>query len=250
MNTYEFSDKFDTLLNSFARSIPHGEQDSPMDFVCDEYEKSVFLTKAQKELVTAYYSGRNSIGMSFEEKEEIREALDTLVKTVYPEAMKDSTVPEYAKNVYGNNKIYTFYSIPKSLLYIIFEEIKFSSYLSGCMKGASALVVPTTHDELWHKVHNPFRGPSKNRVLRLNAADNIVELVSDYPIGSYLLRYVEEPKPIILTDLNNGLSIEGISKRTECALPASIHQTILENAVRLALQTKSIGIPSRTENRS
>jgi len=239
MNTQEFSDKFDTLLNSYARSFDAGTGQAPVDIVCDEYEKSVFLTNAQRDLVVSYYSGRNSMGVVFEEKEELREALDSLVKTLTPSQMSNDSVPAYLKNIYKENKVFTFYSVPKSLLFIVFEEVKFSSYLSGCMSGAVALVVPTTHDELWHKLNNPFRGPSNKRVLRVNAADNIVELVSDYPIGSYLLRYVDEPKPIILTDLN-GPSIDGISTRTECELPAITHQAILESAVRNAYQAKTI----------
>lgn len=249
MNTQEFSDKFDTLLNSYARSFGAGTGQAPVDIVCDEYEKSVFLTNAQRDLVVSYYSGRNAVGFSFEEKEEMREALDSLVKTLTPTELQDSLVPEHLKNTFKKGKVFTFYSVPKSLLYIVFEEVKFSSYLSGCMSGADALVVPTTHDELWHKLNNPFRGPSKGRVLRVNAADNIVELVSDYPIGSYLLRYVDEPKPIILTDLN-GLSIDGISERTECQLPAITHQVILENAVRTAYQTKRIGLSRASQEGS
>lgn len=249
MNTQEFSDKFDTLLNSYARSFAEGTGQSPIDLVCDEYEKSVFLTNAQRDLVVAYYSGRNSSEISFEEKEEMREALDSLVKTWTPEKLENSQVPEDVKNLYGKGKVLTFYPIPKSLLYIVFEEVKFSSYLSGCLKDASALVVPTTHDDVWHRLSNPFRGPGKTRVLRLNAADNIVELISDYPIGSYLLRYVDEPKPIILTDLD-GLSIDGISARTECTLPAITHQMILENAVKNAYRTKLIGLSRPSQNGS
>lgn len=248
MNTEEFSNRFDTLLNSYAHTMHIGDEQSPFDVVLDEYEKSLFLTASQRELVQAYYSGRNSTDAAFEEKEEIREALDTLVKTVTPAVL--TNVPDSLKNLFQGNQIFTFYSIPDNLLYIIFEEVKFSSYISGCMKGASALVVPSTHDELWHRLKNPFRGTSKSRVLRVNASENVVELISDYPIGSYLLRYVEEPKPIILTDLREDLAIEGISVRTECQLPSILHDLILENAVKKALQSKSISLRGEASNRS
>lgn len=250
MNTNQFSDEFDTLLNSYARSIPLTMEHSPNDLVCDEYEKSVFLTRAEKEFVIDWYSGRNTFGITFEEKEQVREALDTLVKTTELTTLADSEVPETSKHIFDSKRNFTFYKIPSNLLYIIFEEVKFSSYLSGCIKGAAALVVPATHDEIWHRFKNPFRGPSKQRVLRLNADDNIVELISDYPIGSYLLRYVEEPKPIILTDLNDSLNIEGYTKKTECKLPDITHHIILDMAVRMAIQSKSIGLSSSTERRS
>ena len=246
MNTTEFSNEFDTLMNSYAREFGFGQDQSLADFVCDEYEKSVFLTSSQRDLVEAFYNGTIPEGISFEEKEQIREALDTLVKTIEPEKGVNN-LPHIAV---PKNKVCTFYSLPQSLLYIVFEEVRFSSYISGCNAGAVALVVPSTHDDLWHRLNNPFRGPAKNRVLRVNAADNVVELISDYPIGSYLLRYVEEPKPIILTDLPDGLSIEGISEKTECELPNIMHRRILEFAVRKALQTKSLALGTKTADKS
>lgn len=238
MYVEQFSNEFDTLLNSFARTVPFGTDESPMDVRVDEYEKSLYLTKAQKELVVDYYSGQNAYNLSFEEKELVREALDALVKTITPEALGDIA----SQHLLDDKRKMYFYRLPENLLYIIFEEVKFSSYLSGCKGGNTALVVPTTHDEIWHKLQNPFRGPSTKRVLRLNAENNLVELVSDYPIGSYLLRYVEEPKPIILMDLPDGLAIEGISTKTECALPSILHHKILDIAVRMALQSKSISL--------
>ena len=247
MNVGQFSDEFDTLLNSFARELPFGKDESPVDIRIDEYEKSVFLTRAQKELVVDYYSGQNAYNLSFEEKEIIREALDALVRTITPEPLGD--IPAAQHIIDDKRKMY-FYRIPENLLYIVFEEVKFSSYLSGCKGGNTALVVPSTHDEVWHRMQNPFRGPSNKRVLRLNVDDNLVELVSDYPIGSYLLRYVEEPKPIILTDLPDGLSIDGISTKNECVLPSILHHKILDVAVRMALQSKSIGLSGGQPSKS
>jgi len=240
MNVEQFSNEFDTLVNAYARDFVFGEDTSPVDIRVDEYEKSLFLTKAQKELVIDYYSGQNAYNLSFEEKEIMREALDTLVKTIMPEPTEGTS--EHIMD----DKQKAFYRLPVNLLYIIFEEVKFSSYISGCKGDYTALVVPSTHDELWHKLQNPFRGPNNKRVLRLNAENNLVELISDYPIGSYLLRYVEEPKPIILTDLPDGLSIEGISTKTECALPSILHHKILDAAVRMALQSKSISLGTQS----
>ena len=247
----EFSDKFDTLLNSYATIAPYGTPDSPLDIEVDEYEKSVYLTRAEKELVVSFYSGRNPYEISFEEKEEMREALDTLVKTTTPEVIPENELPEgvESSNIYNRSSV--FYEIPEDLLYIIFEKVEFNVYLCDGIKRKQALVVPTSHDDLWNMAQNPFKGPSKNKVLRLNAGDNIVELIShnDYPIGSYLLRYVEEPKPIILINLPDGLEIDGLSTETECKLPQILHDRIIDVAVRMALQTKSIGRQPKTESK-
>ena len=60
MNTTEFSLQFDIYYNSIASN-----QAPPVD----EYEKSVFLTNAQRDLIVDIYSGR-IFTMSFESTEE------------------------------------------------------------------------------------------------------------------------------------------------------------------------------------
>ena len=246
MTTQEFSDQFDTLLNSYSIVPQFGDEVSKQEITLNEYEKSLHLTRAEKEFVIDFYTGKNTFGYSFEEKEIIRQAIDALVTTV---KLQETTAPEGQEHLEQGNHIFTFFTIPNNLLYTVFEEVKISSYISNCNKGGNVLVVPTTHDELWHRLHNPFRGTSRTRVLRLNAADNLVELVSDYPIGSYLLRYVEEPKPIILIDLPDGLSIDGISQRTECKLPDITHHMILDIAVRFALQSTVIGASTSSKGK-
>lgn len=241
MTVKEFSDQFDTLLNSYAGVPEFGDGSSKVEITLDEYEKSVFLTRAQKQFVVDYYSGTNQSIYSFEEKEKIREALDTLVATY-----KTSTSEESLERGLDDGKHrFTIYSIPTNLLWIIYEQVKYATE-TGCVcaDGEYAEVIPATHDELHRRLRNPFRGPRLYRVLRLNIADNLVELISDYPIGSYLLRYVKEPTPIILTDLGDGLSIDGEVNEMTCELPDIVHPYILDYAVRLAIQSRSIGTPT------
>lgn len=85
MTIQEFSNAFDTLLNSYASKALAGDQASKQGIVLDEYEKSCFLTLAQEQLVLSYYNGKNTTLESFEKTEEIRRYLSSLVKTVkYP----------------------------------------------------------------------------------------------------------------------------------------------------------------------
>ena len=82
MTTEEFSNEFDTLLNSYALSPnKYGMESSPLTIELDEYEKSVFLTKAQEDIVISLYNGKNPTGDSSEKTEEIRRYLSDLVKT-------------------------------------------------------------------------------------------------------------------------------------------------------------------------
>lgn len=70
----------------------------------------------------------------------------------------------------------------------------------------------------------------------------VFEIISNFPSFEveYNMRYVRTPKPIILVDLSEvqeGLSIDGYNKITECELPANMHEEILQRAVELAKAT-------------
>ena len=77
----ELSGRFDVLLNSYSQKANTGDISSVVDINLNEYEKSVFLTKAQEEVVVNLYNGKNIYGDSFESTEEIRRYLDALIKT-------------------------------------------------------------------------------------------------------------------------------------------------------------------------
>ena len=66
MSTEEFSNEFDVLIQSFTQSINFGNTDS---IAFTEYEKSVFLTKAQEQLVIERYNGKNPYNDTFEKTE-------------------------------------------------------------------------------------------------------------------------------------------------------------------------------------
>ena len=52
MNIQEFSNSFDTLLQPYITKDNFGEQNT---LAFDEYEKSIFLTKAQEQIVLELY---------------------------------------------------------------------------------------------------------------------------------------------------------------------------------------------------
>lgn len=64
----------------------------------------------------------------------------------------------------------------------------------------------------------------------------------------YVIRYVERPAPIILVDLPDGLSIDGISLKSECTLNPVLHVDIINEAFRLAVMTRGKGIAQRQQN--
>lgn len=234
MTTQEFSNGFDTLVNSYRRFRDFDKQETPDTIEFNEYEKSLFLTKAQQELVVNFYNGKNPYGDSFESTEELRRYLDVLVKT-----KTYSTADEIAGTGVSDNSV--FFKLPSDLGFITLEQVTYSDESLGCADGSRADVYPVTQDEYGRVKDNPFRGPTRYKVLRLDYGDDVVELVPKYTIGSYLIKYLSRPKPIILEDFPNNLSIDGVSTVNECQLNPILHNTILERAVVMALTSKSVG---------
>lgn len=257
MTASEFSNAFDTLVNSYSNSILFGEQSSKQDFVFDEYEKSLFLTQAQEELAISLYTGKNPYGESFEGTEEVREYLKPLIVSSHKSlTLVDSSISSKSMVRYGNCKTYRISWDEEGILGIIYEEVAFDDNSLGCSNGKVVPVIPVRHDELVNILDNPFRGASKRRVLRIDSKDNgtKAELLSKYALkqDSYYVKYLVKPRPIVLADLGDA-SVEGFNQNTvdnviyPQFLPEQLHNRILELAVRKALQSK--GYFPQTENK-
>ena len=75
MNIQEFSNTFDTLLNSYNNQAAFGEGSSRADIALDEYEKSVLLTHAQYIVVKQYFDRTlNQQGQGFDDS--VRRQID------------------------------------------------------------------------------------------------------------------------------------------------------------------------------
>ena len=141
MTTKEFSDGFDTLVNSYRRFKDFDKMESLDSLDFNEYEKSVYLTKAQLELVVSLYSGKNQFGDSFERTEELRRYLDSLVKTV----VRTSNV---AGEPVDSNSM--FYKLPDDIAYITLEQVTYSQP-GTCWDGKRAGVIPVRQDRGRHQ---------------------------------------------------------------------------------------------------
>lgn len=234
MTVEEFSNQFEVLVNSYRRFRDFDPRE-PMDTIeFNEYEKSLYLTKAQEELVRSLYNGKNVFKESFEQTEELRRYLAGLVVT-------EELLPTVASNglPIGMESSSKFFTLPEDLWFITYEAADTENGVCG---KTTLSVYPVRQDE-YHKIKkNPFRGANDRRVLRLDLADGVVELISKFTIDKYYIRYLKKLKPIILEDLPDGLTIEHYSTTTGCELHEGLHQQILEMAVMMALQSKGIGV--------
>lgn len=226
MNTSNFSTQFDVLVNAMYMNSPIYGSETPLSF--NEYEKSVFLTKAQKDLILELYS----LG-SFERTEEITRYLDILVEQATLTAVDDTDFK------LGSNSY--LFKIPDNLWFITYEQATIKDDSLSCNGNTERIVdvVPVTQDHFYRTSESPFRSSNSRRVLRLSIQDYI-ELSSIYPIENYLIRYMRVPSPIILAKLPDGLDIDGKTEVTECELNTAIHKQILDRAVQYALSTRGI----------
>lgn len=217
MTVAEFSNEFDALIQAYSEDFKFGKHNS---LVIDEYEKSVFLTKAQEEILIELYTGRGSIQTSFEESEELRRYLSSIVK-------EKSLISASGDSIYDTSTIYT---VDNEVLFIIYEKAKIGT--------KRVKVYPVKHDDLDKIINNPFRGPSDSRVLRLNY-DNKIELISkSNKVSEYKIRYIKRPNPIVLEGVSNtDLTLDNINREQASELDPLLHRKIVERAVLLALQS-------------
>lgn len=226
MTTAEFKNEFNIHYNAIAT------QSAPS---IDDYELSVYLTKAQLEVIKNYYDPASNRKLKgFENSEKRRVDLKELVKEFDTNTEITTTL--------GLTSDSKFYKIPDEVFLIIYESVKCS--IRNC--GEKELnVVPKTHDEFNIQYDNPFKRPNKNKIWRIDISkigvDKVVELITPYTISNYKLRYIRYPKPIIISNLTTtfpgeGLTINGFTGIQQCELDPEIHSEILDRAVELALR--------------
>lgn len=222
MNVQEFSNTFDTLLQPYITKDINGNQNN---LAFDEYEKSVFLTKAQEQIVLELYQ-------ELEQSEEVRKYLSNLIKTdnYVPVGEQDETL------INDNFKSYKV-EISNDILFMIYEQCTLSDE-NNCINNKVVSVVPTIHDDLDKVLKNPFKSPNSRKVIRLDF-DNKIELISKYSISNYKVRYLKKPNPIILVALEDNLSINnGDTKVSNGETNPILHERIVQRAVQLAVQSK------------
>ena len=65
-------------------------------------------------------------------------------------------------------------------------------------------------------------------------AGDMVEIIYKKDFSGYSMRYLRIPKPIILEDLQDGLTINGETKARTSELNPYLHRSIVLQAVQLA----------------
>lgn len=258
MTTKEFSDQFDTLINSYANIPEFGEMASKMDLTVDEYEKSVFLTQAQDIILKRYfYAHENAEGQGFDTSERRQTDFSSLIKSELI-SMDNTQTGSFDKR----GILYTLPSTGSEtkVLYILNERL----IVETSSSRKEYVVKPINYREYDRVMSKPYTQPLKKQAWRLfqNIAtgfDIHTEIIpvegSVPPVGQipegmtvkYKLRYVRRPNPIVLVNLPDDLEINGVNTAQTCELNPILHVDILQEAVRLALASKGVNIKSNEQ---
>ena len=218
MNHIEFSNEFDVLYNNTMSNAAPG---------LNEYEKSVFLTKSQEEIVKNHFNPNGN---------KYREGLDDSPKRQidFSELIKvaEGTIKDSPSTTF--DKRAKVYDLPEDVFIVINESVETD-------KGPKQ-ILPISYTEYTRLMSKPYKEPVKYQAWRLitTSVNNItVELIvnSNETISEYKVRYIRRPAPIITADLSSDygdVSINGKSEISECELNPTIHQEILQRAVELA----------------
>ena len=237
MTNEEFSNEFDVLYNNITSNQAPG---------LDEYEKSVFLTKAQSEILREYFNSRvDNTNGGFDGSQKRQYDFSFLIKTAKLEANVSNEGDEnYIPKMDNRGSLFNF---PEDYFLSINEVIR-----DDASSNKFYSVVSISYSDYQRLMTKPYAYPPKRMAWRLfigtiqktledtskvivPVAEIIGKFVGDPTTWDYTLRYVKKPSPIILINLtDDDLSIEGKKVKTPCEFPSQLHQEILERAVPLA----------------
>lgn len=237
MTNIEFSNEFDVLYNSITSNQAPG---------LDEYEKSVFLTKAQDEIIKSYFNPRsNKTQEGFDGNEKRQIDFSMIMKShVY------SIFLESFFDLRDNTKAV---QLETDILMFVNEYVEVTRGNNNTPNRLT--VLPINYREYSRLMSKPYKRPLKNqawRILDSSTGTKKAELIigPKDTIKKYVIRYVKRPRAIILDVLSDGTSLDGyvgadqagiptavVGRATQgitCELDPILHSEILQRAVELA----------------
>lgn len=194
-----------------------------------DYEISVFLTKAQEQIVKAYASPALNVTREDYKSNPFREHIYSKLLSTYSVTDK-------------NNTSISSFTLPNNILGILNESCIVLKSSTPKTLVVTPLVAGVEKDRLLSK---PYPYPLKGYAWRvvdtiLDSGEQYYRLIVDpsHTLKSYSMLYLKKPTPIILDDLSSDqLTIDGIGIATDCILPEAIHRDIVQRAVELAAAT-------------
>lgn len=244
MTLTEMSNEFDILYNNIMSNQAPG---------LDEYEKSLFLTKAQNELILEYFNPKgNKFQEGFDGSERRQIDFSNLVFTKTITTRADN----YTSKRDSRSIVFSLKESNNPILLITNEFLRLYKAASG--QGNDAVpednkiltIVPISYVEYARVMMKPYKLPVKSQAWRLlnstvdgaNTSIPYAEILYnssayDNYTPTYVVTYVKRPNPIILinlTDAYSDVSIDDVTAATPCELDPIMHHDIVQRAVELA----------------
>ena len=249
MTLDEFSELFDVQYNNITSNQAPG---------LNEYEKSVFLTKAQDEIIKNYFTANskgNNIGQGFDDSAKRQADFSVLMMTkkcTSTSLAGDNDTITYSYEVDEDGEIVTkeesfvvtkidgrskIYAFPEDVFIVINETLTSTGTAPKYFQ-----IIPLKYDEYTRLMSKPFKRPLKHQAWRLINSGSIsggkyikcVEIITtpeyDTADMTYTLRYLRRPLPIIVGDIDD-LKIGGKTyadvANVGCELDPILHPDIL-----------------------
>lgn len=257
MTTGEFSDQFDVLYNNITSNQAPG---------LDEYEKSVFLTKAQDEIVKNYFSEKsNKLQTGFDGSQKRQADFSMLMRSGSTE-ISSSNKGEFATVGFkielpeATDKVFIIINeqvlkIQRTVTTPSVEpgEPTSEPTVNDTLMGVRQ-IIPISYDEYTRLMSKPYQSPLKRQAWRIfsdgsaNTSKRYMDIVLTPEDRKYLengtynymydIRFIKRPRPIILTNISDAVeqdvTIGGESTAQTCELDPILHEEILQRAVELA----------------
>lgn len=230
MTTGEFSKEFDIRFNFV---------NSNLAFSVNDYEKSVYLTRAQEEILSNYF---NPKGNKYQEGFDMSEKRDIDFSSLINIA--EATVIKAGVTPFADNGLV--FEINGNVLYLLNEKFEYNIVISPTASSVKTSIFPLRWDDYQRILTKAYKSPPKRQTWRFIRSNDtaggngngklVVELIPKSDLSGtdykYTVRYIKRPQPIVVGALGS-LSVNGVSTVSECILPAEIHDEILNRAIEI-----------------
>lgn len=220
MTNSEFSNEFDVLYNNITSNQAPG---------LDEYEKSVFLTKAQDEIVKNYFNPKGNKYMEgFDGNAKRQIDFSMILKSVSIEESR------FTDSIFDDRTNVKTVPLPIDVLMFINEY----AVVERDNETVRLIAVPLEYSEYSRLMSKPYKRPLKFQAWRLidsSSSEKKAEVIigPNDTLKKYNIRYIKKPQAIILSTLE-GVTLDGVAGPQDCELDPILHTEILQRAVELA----------------
>lgn len=236
----ELEDQFDVLYNSITSNQAPG---------LDIYEKSVFLTKAQTDVILSYFNERkNRVFQGYDGSLERQADFSKLTVT------RKTINADLADAVFDTRDHNRAVVIPSDVLLVLNEYVQVDRSVTVGTKKFRLTVIPMEYTEYNRLMSKPYKRPLHYQAWRLityNGVDSLPNQVAyDLIVGpsdtiiDHNIRYIKKPLPIILGDLDD-LTIEGKTfedTKGVIEIDDILIEAVLQRAVELAKASYTGGL--------